>query len=307
MNDYEEIEKSLRNLPRYSLKDHQKKRVLQRIKTNQMNKKRRLFLYPSISLVISLGIIAVLIINEWNTLDTSIDQESNTARISFTSPEGKMFKIPESNLTVLGIENKVGFFYGGLGDQEILAREKRRLAKIMIFFWGSSDNLTGQPFRVEALHESGKQLTLSEGILFGPIYNADAHAVTRFKPFPKKGTWELSFYVNDKRYGSFIANVLPPPPQTEHYTLRTSPKETTVHHPSVLYIESTKEDHQEISVVLKSKSGKTVDRETFQLVSTHIDADTRETVYLYKGKITFPSIGDWIFVIDGEQTNLFKN
>ncbi|MBB4826502.1 hypothetical protein HNO89_003762 [Sporosarcina luteola] len=78
----------------------------------------------------------------------------------------------------LGIEGR----FAMLGPlKQFVADDSRRGAKLMLFFWGEPAQLINQPFRLEAIHSSNQAITLSEGVLSGPLHDSeDAHVLTKF-------------------------------------------------------------------------------------------------------------------------------
>ncbi|MFK4997625.1 hypothetical protein ACI2OX_09165 [Bacillus sp. N9] len=107
-------------------------------------------------------------------------------------------------------------------------------------------------------------------------------------------------------FEEFTLEVLPPFPKTEHYTLRTSPKEVKVGEKSEVVIESIGEDKMEIDVQLKDRLGRIVEQKTFQRSGEFVDTATLMPLYTFGGIITFPKQGTWTLVIDGEKRSHLK-
>ncbi|MFC0189498.1 hypothetical protein ACFFJY_14435 [Fictibacillus aquaticus] len=306
MKDTQTIQDELKSLSKYSLSDVQKQRVLTAIRdkrnSGRMKERSPLFM-PILSSAAIMIVIFILVASEFPNLKywSSTSGTETKKQIEFHTPDGERFEL-ENGQKVIGVPNKVAFLDG----MNFVAKDKRRGAKVMVYFWGDPEKLAGKGFKIKGTNRYGEELVLSEGTLGGAISDDDAHAPTRFAPFPTDGEWKLSFFVDDKLHGEFQFNVLPPFPQTKHYTLDTSPKEMATGKDFKLSIESTKKK-KEIMVQLMNKEGKLIKEERFKRTDTFTDDDSSQVIYQYDGKIELPEKGTWMLIIDGERTQVFKN
>ncbi|MBS4209033.1 hypothetical protein [Bacillus sp. FJAT-50079] len=288
------IEESLKDLPKYSLAEEQKQQILFQLRKRNTRNKRS---FKPLIAIVGLGMILVfLVLSEFQTKQPQIE---------LTAKAGIAFIHTDTNQELIGIEGKVGILNV---FNHFVAEDERRGSKLMIYFWDDPDTFIWKDYRIEAMNRHNEKIILSEGTIeHGGLYNEDAHLLTQFSPFPEAGEWQLSFYVNDALFEEFTLNVLPPFPKTEHYTLRTSPKEIKVGEKSEVVIESIGEDKREIDVQLKDRLGRIVEQQTFHRSGEFTDTATLKPLYTFDGTITFPKQGIWTLVIDGEKTKRFEN
>ncbi|KQL33201.1 hypothetical protein [Psychrobacillus sp. FJAT-21963] len=291
MEEYKSLEEKLKNFPQYSLEIDKRNKILYLLKSKRTTQKYWTSLKPIMSFL-SLAIILLFLF-----LTSSLFNNYNVQH-------GAIFTLPDRNQQVIGVEGKIGIL---VSKEQFIAEDRRRGAKLMLYFWGDVEKLVGKNYRVEAEGMNGKNIELTKGILSSGLNSEDAHALTSFIPFPTEGGWQLSFYVEDRLYESFTINVLPPFPKTKHYTLLNSPKEIPVGKESELNIESTIGDKEKIEVKLIDEKGNVKETSMFQLDSSAIDANTNQTIYHYSGEITWGEHGSWRLLIDGEETGLFEN
>ncbi|MDF2065254.1 hypothetical protein [Bacillus sp. Cr_A10] len=291
MEEYKSLEEKLKNFPQYSLEIDKRNKILYLLKSKRTTQKYWTSLKPIMSFL-SLAIILLFLF-----LTSSLFNNYNVQH-------GAIFTLPDRNQQVIGVEGKIGIL---VSKEQFVAEDRRRGAKLMLYFWGDVEKLVGKNYRVEAEGMNGKNIELTKGILSSGLNSEDAHALTSFIPFPTEGGWQLSFYVEDRLYESFTINVLPPFPKTKHYTLLNSPKEIPVGKESELNIESTIGDKEKIEVKLIDEKGNVKETSMFQLDSSAIDANTNQTIYHYSGEITWGEHGSWRLLIDGEETGLFEN
>ncbi|MFB5088783.1 hypothetical protein PGC35_16510 [Psychrobacillus sp. PGGUH221] len=291
MEEYKSLEEKLKNFPQYSLEIDKRNKILYLLKSKTTTQKYWTSLKPIMSFL-SLAIILLFLF-----LTSSLFNNYNVQH-------GAIFTLPDRNQQVIGVEGKIGIL---VSKEQFVAEDRRRGAKLMLYFWGDVEKLVGKNYRVEAEGMNGKNIELTKGILSSGLNSEDAHALTSFIPFPTEGGWQLSFYVEDRLYESFTINVLPPFPKTKHYTLLNSPKEIPVGKESELNIESTIGDKDKIEVKLIDEKGNVKETSMFQLDSSAIDANTNQTIYHYSGEITWGEHGSWRLLIDGEETGLFEN
>lgn len=291
MENDNELKERLKNLPTYSLENEQKEKILYTLRSKPSSQKKSLFLTPIFTIV---GICTVLFI----LLLTKEDYYRISAQ------PGTVFTLPDRDQEVVGVEGKIGIL---VVNDQFVAEDSRRGAKLMLYFWGDETTLVGKSYRVEAKNTKGEKIVLSQGVLANGLYSEDAHTLASFKPFPTEGDWQLSFYVEDELFETFTINVFPPFPKTEHYTLVDSPKELPIGQSVELGLESTIGERQEIEVKLLDKKGNVEQVSIFQNDSNAIDAKTSQMIYFYTGTITLKEHGTWKLLIDGEQTGTFEN
>ncbi|WP_047985661.1 hypothetical protein [Ornithinibacillus californiensis] len=300
MRDNQEIQEELRNLPAHSLNKEQKQRILSKLSTGNGMVRKRPSYKPFIAIITSLALFSILVLYQLNWNNTL--HQAELQPIELTAPEAKIFTLSGSNKEVIGIENQVALL--NVFDH-FVAEDTRRVAKLMIHYWGDPTTLIGKDYHVEAMNTYGEKITLAEGELYSPLHGEDAHTLTRFSPFPTEGEWQLSFYVEDQLHGEFTLDVLPSFPKTEHYTLIHSPEELSIGETVVLTIESTGEIKEHISVKLVDENGNVVEHGVFKQDSMNYNSATNASVYYFIGEIKFPNQGTWILVIDGEETKPF--
>ncbi|WP_144512268.1 hypothetical protein [Bacillus sp. FJAT-22090] len=291
MEDYNKLQEKLNKLPKYSLEHEQKDKILYKLKTDSAPQKRSIFLTPILAVV---GICALL-------LFLFVTKEDS---YNLSAQSGTAFTLPDREQEVVGIDGKVGIL---VFNEQFVAEDKRRGAKLMLYFWGDANALVGKNYRVEAENTKGEKIELSQGVLSAGLYSEDAHTLASFIPFPSEGEWQLSFYVDDELFEAFTINVFPPFPKTEHYTMLDSPKEIPIGEAYEIYLESPNGEKEKIEVKLLDKKGNIVEETIFKQESSVIDAGGLQTNFHYTGKITLKERGTWKLLIDGEQTGLFEN
>jgi hypothetical protein len=305
MKRVENLQESLKKLPKYSLNDEQKEKISLVLKGEMKPRKRVDFVKPFIVFTLICATVFALVLSSDKESNNWFNElkESFRPQIELNAQEVEVFKLASYNQEVFGVEGKLGI----LGASEkFVAEDARRGSKLMIYFWGDSLKLIDKKYRVEALNSSNNKIMLSEGVLTSPHHNEDAHTLTSFTPFPTEGEWQLSFIVDDQLFEKFTIEVLPPYPKTEHYTLNYHPLELRVGEETEVYIESSVESGKEIEVKLLNKNGKTVSEHVFIQDGTFI-AVKGGYIYEYRGSINFPEKGTWKLLINGEKSKPFKN
>ena len=222
--------------------------------------------------------------------------------VTLDAPLATSFTLPDRDQNVIGLDGKIGI----LGPENFVAEDTRRVAKLMLYYWGNSESLVGKEYKVEAMNIYGETLLLSEGVLSAGLYSEDAHILTSFPAFTGEGEWQLSFYVEENLFEAFRIEVLPPLPKTENYILLDAPKEIPVGKTHELIIENRSGKEQSIEVQLMNSKGIIEQESIFQL-DPNAPYDNQGTIYHYHGNIIIPEKGEWSLVIDGEQTQLFEN
>lgn len=222
--------------------------------------------------------------------------------VTLDAPLAISFTLPDRDQNVIGLDGKIGI----LGPENFVAEDTRRVAKLMLYYWGNPESLVGKEYKVEAMNIYGETLLLSEGVLSAGLYSEDAHILTSFPAFTGEGEWQLSFYVEENLFEAFRIEVLPPLPKTENYILLDAPIEIPVGKTHELIIENRSGEEQSIEVQLMNSKGIIEQESIFQL-DPNAPYDNQGTIYHYHGNITIPEKGEWSLVIDGEQTQLFEN
>lgn len=291
MEEHEKMQERLRNFPRFTLEDDEKKKILYTLKSERPSPKRFVNLKPIFTIVgISLILLFLLLTKEdYNKL---------------SAQQGTVFTLPDRNQDVVGIEGKLGIL---VFKEQFVAEDLRRGSKLMLYYWGAANSLVGKSYQVEAVNTRGDKIELSQGTLSRGLNSEDAHTLASFEAFPSEGEWQLSFYVEDKLFEAFTINVLPPFPKTEHFTLNDSPKEIPVGESVEISMVSTIGEKQKIEVKLLDKKGNVEEVTFFEQTGTFIDGGGLGTIYHYTGKITLKEQGTWRLIIDGEETGLFEN
>lgn len=293
------LQESLKNLPKYTLKEEQKEKIVLAIRRETHSRKSRQFIKPlSVFTLMCATIFALFLSNGDNSWTTELKQ-SFQSKIELNAPEAESFN---NGYDLIGVEGKVGLLF----NEQFVAGDTRRGAKLMLYFWGDSSKLVTKNYRVEAKNDYNEKIILTEGVLDPPAYNEDAHALTSFFPFPKEGQWQLSFLVDDQLFEEFTIEVLPPFPKTEDYKLISHPAEFIVGEETELTIESPIESGKEIEVKLLDDKGSIVSEHLFIQDDIFIAA-SGGYIYHYNGKITFPERDTWSLLINGEQTKPFNN
>ncbi|MFC7373225.1 hypothetical protein ACFQPF_16410 [Fictibacillus iocasae] len=299
MKNLPTIQDELKQLPKYSLTHAQKQRI--RIELRQKRK-------PSITIFKPFVTGSAILLALFLIVTSGAFQESESSvmkkQVALQAVKGERFALEKRDGYAIGTQNKAALLdtFG-----HFVAKDKSRVAKVMIYLWGDSKELAGKSYKVEAMNQYGEKLQLAEGELAGGLYGEDAQIITSFTPIPSAGVWQLSFYVDGNYHSAFTLNVLPPFPKTKHYVLTSSPKELKIGKNVELYMEGTK-NKKEIKVQLLNEKGKVVDSEVFKGKGlSGIDAETSQKEYGYSGGLIIPDKGTWSLVIDGEKTLPFNN
>lgn len=291
MENDKELQNRLKNLPKYSLENEQKEKLLYTLRSKQNLRKKPVFLAPILTLVAICSILFFLFLTQEDYYKLSAQQ-------------GTVFTLPDRDQEVLGVEGRLGIL---VFNEQFVAEDRRRVSKMMLYFWEDEHALVDKNFRVEAENTKREKIVLTEGVLSSGLYSEDAHTLARFIPFPSEGVWQLSFYVEDILFEAFTVNVFPPFPKTEHYALVDSPKEIPIGEAYEVYLQSSLGEKEIIEVKLLDKKGNVVENTIFKRDSSVIDGEGGGTIYYYKGELTWKDHGTWKLLIDGEQTGLFEN
>ncbi|GGA47465.1 hypothetical protein [Psychrobacillus lasiicapitis] len=291
MEDYKELQNRLRNLPKYSLENEQKEKLLYTLRAKQNIVKKPVLLKPIFTIVAICSILLLLLLTHEDYYKLSAQQ-------------GTVFTLPDRDQEVLGVEGRIGIL---VFNEQFVAEDKRRVSKMMLYFWGDEHALVDKKFRVEAVNIKREKIVLTEGVLSSGLYSEDAHTLARFIPFPSEGEWQLSFYVEDVLFEAFTVNVFPPFPKTENYALVDSPKEIPIGEAYEVYLQSTLGEKEIIEVKLLDNKGRVMETTVFKQDNSVIDGEGGGIIYYYKGNLTWKDHGMWKLLIDGEQTRIFEN
>ncbi|WP_394191442.1 hypothetical protein [Paenisporosarcina quisquiliarum] len=306
MTDNQQIQEDLRNLSKHSLNKEQKQRIILRLTSEESSIDRKLFIKPIFAVIFSFAVLSILVMTQYYGKDErnlTADQQEHEG-IDFVAKEGENFVLADTKQEVIGIKGKVALLNT---FQHFVAEDKRRVAKLMTFFWGDPAELVGKTYRVDAISTNNEEITLSEGKLGSALNSENAHVLHQYKPFPSEGKWKLSFYVEENLYEEFTLDVLPPFPKTKHYILMESPLEMNIDKESSINIESSWKDKKEIGVKLFDEKGKVVDQAIFKQDAMNYDASTGAEIYIFNGKLDFSKQEKWTLEIDGELTQSFSN
>lgn len=290
--EMKKLERNLRSLPKYSLNDEQKDRILRTIKKKAKRPKRNVKPFLAFVCVCATAFLLFFI---------SQDGEKQYVEPTNELAGSKAVVFKNADNEVLGVEGKVGILSF---NNHFVAKDFRRVSKLMLYFWGDPTKLVGKNYHVEAVNETNEKLVLSVGKLGAPLRHEDAHTLTSFPPFPKEGTWQLSFFVEDTLFEQFQIEVLAPFPETEHYTLNVSPMEMKVGEELELSIESSLGMKEEIDVVVLDRKERIVSEHLFMREG---DGSEEATLHFYEGRILLPGHGTWSLLVDGEKTQPFQN
>ncbi len=302
MNKTKHIEEKLRELPKPSLTEVQKARILNQIQSRSSSRKRHYY-RPLLAIFAACTAFFLLVLSEFPEMKTAV-QHLFQPEIKLTAPEAEVFTLENrSEYQVLGLKNKVALLFGG---EYFVAEDKMRTAKMFISYWGNPESLVSKNYRVVAMNKHSEKMTLSTGTLSSGVYNEDAHALTSFPSFPSEGKWQLSFFVEDRLHGEFTVDVLPPFLKTEHYTVLEHPNELEAGLYTISNIETVL-DKKSVQVDLLDRNGEIVSSSTFTQDGKFINAETGENLYHLRGALQLPGTGTWTLIIDGEKTKAFKN
>lgn len=291
MEDYKELQNRLKKLPKYSLENEQKEKLLYTLRAKRNIGKKPFLLKPILTIAGICSILLLLLLTHEDTYKLSAQQ-------------GTVFTLPDRDQEVLGVEGRIGIL---VFNEQFVAEDKRRVAKMMLYFWGDEHALVDKKFRVEAENTKREKIVLTEGVLSSGLYSEDAHTLARFVPFPSEGEWQLSFYVEDVLFEAFTVNVFPPFPKTENYVLVDSPKEIPIGEAYEVFLETAMGEKEIIEVKLLDNKGRVVETTVFKQDSSVIDGGGEGIIYYFKGKLTWKKHGKWKLLIDGEQTGIFEN
>lgn len=200
-----ELLEMMADFPKHELSTKERTEMLKRISGEVVTKPKRQVNFQRIAAVAAMFILAIIgpmlyfsnTIGENNSQGGSGTTETQEANyFALKDKDGK----PLYGNSNYGIPNKASL----LAPEEWIANDKRSVAKMMIFLWGDYKEFANKPLYVDAVNKkTGEKERLTEAVLSGGIYGADAHALTSFKPFSSPGVWNLQFSVGNKEIATF--------------------------------------------------------------------------------------------------------
>lgn len=203
---------SMSEFPNYALTEEERNKVLVAIREHRVIEKNRKIYWQKISVMCAL--LAILILAPllfWeNISDKKELSHGNSVQVA---EEGVYFALKDKSGNPVYIDYNYGILdkVSLLSPQEWIAEDYRSVSKLMIFLWGNQQDLVHKNLKVIGVHtESGFEQELTNVQLSGSLHNEDAHALTRFTPFPKQGIWNLIFLVEGKKHAEFSIYVKEP-------------------------------------------------------------------------------------------------
>lgn len=205
---------------------------------------------------------------------------------------------------VRGIQGKIGFLDNG----DLVAKARENVSKMFWYVWNEDADvqLTGKRLTATAVHqETGISFLLNETELQGPIYGADAHALTAFEPFPAKGLWRIDVYIDGELYGQIVVPVKDEYIQTDSFKFLVSREDAVVGNIENVLVMRGARDIETIDVRISSSRDGGVERTIpFRKGGVFLDAVTREPIVHYIGKLHFDRPGDWQIEVLGEKVDI---
>jgi hypothetical protein len=306
-NSNEEMIQILHSLPNYELTTAEKERVLYNIKkgikkhrTLTFMSKRTYLTKISVSLAVCfLFVIGVILYLS----ETKID---NGSLPSSWQVSEKFDLLDEDGSVVYhegvrGIEGKIGFLDNS--NEEIIAMDSRRLAKMFWYVWGEPEALIGKPLKAVATHkDTGEQFLLNETVLTGGIYSSDAHALTSFQPFPDSGIWKIHIEIDGKSYGDIVVQVKSPYLATDKGTFLISKDDLYAGKEMNVMFEFNGEMADEELIFTAAKVGNESYTKEFSFTIDEQYIDTENNIVTtYVGTLLFEEKGMWSLTGNGGQ------
>ncbi|WP_054949300.1 hypothetical protein [Numidum massiliense] len=201
---------------------------------------------------------------------------------------------------VRGIEGKVGFLDNG--DVSIVAGASETVAKMFWYVWGDSKKLVGKQLLATAVHEeTGEAFTLDRSELTNGLYGEDAHALTTFAPFPRKGLWRIDINIDGTHFASFVVNVKDDFIRTKSSYFSVSRDDVKVGKIHATLFASG--EQKEKALDIRARSLNNDQRATFSLTKggSVIRAMDNVPETIYEGLLSFPTPGEWELDVRGEK------
>ncbi|WP_372632963.1 hypothetical protein [Cohnella sp.] len=200
-----------------------------------------------------------------------------------------------------GIEGKIAFseYPGGF-----VANSGTTVSKVFWYLWGDPQRLSGAYLVAEAVNlDTGKKFALNETRLNGPIYGADANAVTRFNRFPDKGVWRIDVELDGEPYGSIVVRVKDEYIHTESSSFLVSKDDASIGVTETSLIVQGHDMPETLDVIVQPADVSGQARKlTFLIEQEYVQA--MEPVTHYSGSLEFDVPGKWRIEVLGEKTTV---
>ena len=110
MKGMENLQEKLKNLPKYTLNEEQKEKIILALKTEKKSKKRVQFVKPFTAFALICATVFVLVVSNDSDMNSWINElkKSFQPQIELNAQEAEVFKLPDSQQEVFGIVGEVG-------------------------------------------------------------------------------------------------------------------------------------------------------------------------------------------------------
>lgn len=301
LSDNELLER-LASFPKHELTNEQRINIVHSMRRQQPPKPKWKRLQQLGSWVALLAVVIAAPIIFWSSQDKDQHEVGKGSEPIETAVPAQGFTItdpenPSYSQKLTGIPEKIGL----LGPDEWIAEDPRSVSKIMIHLWGIEEELVNKSLRIEGTHAATgfKQDHLANTVLGGGLYGSDANAVTSFQAFEKPGEWNLTFFVDEKRFAEFSIHVKQPYIKAGDAILMISQEDL---HPGafkdvILEVEKTNLP-ETLDVKLVN-----LDNPKQKFVYTFADRNEYLHSTTYQGDLSIPESGKWrITVLDFLET-----
>lgn len=208
-----ELLKMMSDFTKHELSTKQRTDMLKRIGEAGTIRTKKKFNFPRLGALAAVLVLALITPLFYFTHTAEEKNPRSGSSIISKAQEGDYFALKDENGQAIyvesnfGIPNKVSL----LAPQNWVAKDKRSVAKMMIFLWGKYSNFSNKPLNVDAVHvKTGVIEHLATTQVSGGINGADAHALTSFEQFPFAGVWNLQFRIGERMVGEFSIYVKEP-------------------------------------------------------------------------------------------------
>lgn len=177
---------------------------------------------------------------------------------------------------------------------------------MMIFLWEDQNgDLVDETLEVTGRHVDGREVILTETVLTSGLDSDDAHALTKFTPFPEKGEWMLSFKVGGKEFSSFTVDVKEAYPESGNITILTSGEDFHTGNMSDVVIDYRGDKLPgELEVEVSKKYSLAPDNK-FIFADKEDYTDTQgKPLSSYAGELSFEQEGEWQIKIGKTKLNV---
>ncbi|MBU9720773.1 MULTISPECIES: hypothetical protein [Bacillaceae] len=234
-NDFDVL-KTLEKMPKHKLNQHRERDVLKQLNTKMMKVERwKRWKNTTLHITTIVGAAAILFFFIYPILTEPSFDSSLSELHPLEHFDGKLtptFHLYDEDGSLLfedgvrGIEGKIG--YRDIGDN-FVAEDERTGGKMFWYVWGDPNELRGEKLVATATHVGTEEsFLLNEVELSLGIYEADAHALTSFAPFPYEGIWKIDIEIGTLEYGQITIYVKSPYPQSESITYLISEEDIIV-------------------------------------------------------------------------------